>query len=230
MTFKILFYDDGDPMDHRCIKRFVSSFSPVYSKTVQEIIPASQTINEQVFKRNAATLLPSFGMTRTGIFHGIRISGSGQVSDPNNILDKSWKAIGEDLKKLQSFVQQNVSCKRSRVLRGLSGEPKKEVVAKISTLFDRLSEVSFNNSNVGRVGASKILFAIFPEVALPVDNSEWDHVFRTDKYANVITTMINEIEAWENKTGNNLQEADPHTCTTLPSVYNVMAMSVRPID
>jgi len=42
---------------------------------------------------------------------------------------------------------------------------------------------------------------------------------------------INEIGEWENKfqPKNCLEELDPNSNTTLPAIYNIMAMSARPL-
>jgi len=81
----------------------------------------------------------------------------------------------------------------------------------------------------GLVGASKILFAVLPEIVLPIDNSQWLHVFKTVDIGDVIKGMAYEIRYWESKTGKKLNETDrSRQLTTLPSVYNVMAMAARP--
>jgi hypothetical protein len=91
-----------------------------------------------------------------------------------------------------------------------------------------LEWAKIEGSNVGRVGASKILFAIFPEIALPIDNSEWDNVFRTHYYGKVLKLMAEEITSWEDKSKIHLETLDKNSPTTLVSVYNVMAMNARP--
>jgi len=81
----------------------------------------------------------------------------------------------------------------------------------------------------GLVGASKILFAVLPEIVLPVDNTQWLCLFKTVDLGDIINGMASEIQRWETKTGKNLNELDrSRKLTTLPSVYNVMAMAARP--
>jgi len=81
----------------------------------------------------------------------------------------------------------------------------------------------------GLVGASKILFAILPEIVLPVDNSQWLHVFKTVDLGDVLNLMISDILRWEKVTGKKLNEMDKENkLTTLPSIYNVRAMFARP--
>jgi hypothetical protein len=40
--------------------------------------------------------------------------------------------------------------------------------------------------------------------------------------------MADEIKAWEKQTGKELQASDKNKYTTLPAVYNVMAMKAKP--
>ena len=84
-------------------------------------------------------------------------------------------------------------------------------------------------TSYGLVGASKILFSVFPEIVLPIDNSQWLNVFKTVDIGDVIKGMVSDIKHWERVTGKKLNESDPQNrLTTLPSVYNVMAMAARP--
>ena len=95
-------------------------------------------------------------------------------------------------------------------------------------MLNRLSPVCWTENSFGLVGASKVLFAVLPEVALPVDNAEWKKVFRTIDYRDIITTMTEEIVEWEKNTRTRLNACDPGDCLTLPAIYNVMAMEARP--
>jgi hypothetical protein len=84
-------------------------------------------------------------------------------------------------------------------------------------------------TSYGLVGASKILFSVLPEIVLPVDNSEWLHVFKTVDLGDVLHRMVYDIQKWEGITGIQLNDLDYlKRLTTLPSVYNVMAMDARP--
>ncbi len=93
------------------------------------------------------------------------------------------------------------------------------------------------DSQVTPVAASKVLFATLSEIALPVDNLEWDQVFRVEKkqrekaggYAKILSTMIREIKEWENKSERQLEELSLEQTTTFPAIYNILAMSVRPL-
>ena len=88
---------------------------------------------------------------------------------------------------------------------------------------------TMGKTTFGLVGASKILFSVLPELVLPIDNSQWLHVFKTVDIGDVIRCMVFDIQRWESATGNKLNEMDySRRLTTLPSVYNVMAMAARP--
>ena len=225
--FKILFYEDGDPIDTRCIRRFNCAFSKSYQEVVRKIIEKSAVCNRDVFGFNVATLMPSFRMTRVGAFHGVRINNKGIVSDPKGVIESCWDQVGAQLQKLRNYVDENTCKSRNRVLADLSPAPRDYVIEKTAELFEELRKVTVGTSKVGRVAASKVLFAIFPEIALPVDNIEWDHVFKTEKYLKILSTMVSEIDEWERKSKKHLDNIDLKN--TLPGIYNVMAMAARPL-
>jgi len=225
--FKVLFRKDGSPIDAPRIKLLVSEFPESYDKVVKKIIANSTTLNRETFMCNVATLLPSFRMTRNAkyVFHGVKIQGK-TVLDPKHALDLCWTKVNGELQDLKKHIGQNTS-DRSRAILELSSESHNYVIGKTSELFEKLKWTSVNNSEVGRVGASKILFAVLPEIALPVDNAEWDDVFRTDNYGKVLTTMIDEVSEWEAKFQTPFESLGSPP-TTIPSIYNVMAMDARP--
>jgi len=225
--FKVLFHRNGSPKDAPRIKQLVSEFSESYDKVVRKIIADSTTLNRDTFRSNVATLMPSFGMARNPkyVFHGVKIQG-GKVLDPKHALDICWTQVDGGLQDLKKHISENTS-DRSRAILELSPESRNYVIEKVSELFEKLKWTSVNDSDIGRVGASKILFAVLPEIALPVDNTEWDDVFRTDNYGRVLSTMIDEINEWEAKSQTPFESLDSPP-TTIPSIYNVMAMEARP--
>lgn len=225
--FKILFDKSQKPLDIPSIKRQLSDFSESYDRVVKTIIANSTSLDKDTFMFNVARLMPSFGMTRRGIFYGVKIE-NGIVRDPNHVLDACWAQAEDELQDLKEHISGNVSNHRSRAILELPTESKSYVVAEASALFDKLEWTTITGSNVGRVAASKILFAVLPEIALPVDNTEWDYVFRTHDYGRVLSTMIDEINEWERKSKTHLETLDSNVPTTLTSIYNVMAMSARP--
>jgi len=168
-------------------------------------------------------------MTRKGAFHGVKIGKSGEIVDPYNVVSSCWSKAGEKILMLKRYLNENVSGDRRRTITRLSATSKQYVIEKTAELFEELCKVSVETGRVSPVGVSKILFATLPEVALPVDNLEWTRVFGTKDYRKVLLTMIDEITAWENKTGKQLEASDPNGMATLPSIYNVMAMASRPL-
>lgn len=202
---------------------------------MREIIKKSERLNEEVFKFNIAKLMPPFKMTRAGAFHRVKIHRK-RLHDPNGVLDRCWEAVGTELENLKVDIKNNTSVERSRVLVDLSPEPREDLIQKIDKLFQKLILVNVrtekkNLTNVSPVGASKVLFAVFPEIALPVDNIQWKHVFKTKKYSKILSIMASEIDEWEKKfkPKKNLEKVDPNPNTTLPAIYNIMAMSARPL-
>lgn len=225
-SFKVLFHKNGNPIGVPRIKRLLSEFGESYDKVVKKIITDSITVNRDTFRSNVATLMPPFNMTRRGAFHGLKIVG-GTIRDPNRALDICWTQVDGKLQDLKKYIGENTSGQKSRAILELSQKSRNHVIGKVSELFEKLKWTSVNGSDVGRVGASKTLFSVLPEIALPVDNAEWDHVFRTDNYGGVLSTMIDEINEWEAKSQTPFESVDSPP-TTIPSIYNVMAMAARP--
>lgn len=208
-TFRILFYKSGEPISPGCIERLIWAFPESYSVVVQSIIERSERLDEGVFRWNVARLMPSFGMTRAGAFHGVKLDKNGAVIDRTGVIDLCWKRVGDKLLKLKEYINEN-SRARNRALVTLTPHSQNYAFEKTSELFDELCEVvvktsEFSTSQVSPVGASKVLFSTFPEIALPVDNREWEYVFKTKKYGDILSTMANEIKKWERKTGKHLE-------------------------
>ena len=231
-SFRILFYENGDPVSPRCIERILWTFPKSYREVVEPIIEESESLNKEVFRRNVARLMPSFKMTRAGAFRGVRYE-NGIVMDPNDVISSCWKQIGTELRKLKEYINEEVR-DRNRALVTTSLSSEKYVIEEISKLFRKLRKIEvktskLRTSQVSPVGASKVLFATIPEIALPVDRTEWKYVFKTKEYQEILSTMVNEIKEWERKTnGRRLETLDPsYPKATLPGVYNIMAMSVR---
>jgi len=226
-AFKVLFYNDGSPMDHRCVQRFISAFPKSYRNVVERIIRNSERLDKITFANNIAKLMPSFKMTRKGAFHGLKITKGGELIDPNNVTSLCWNKIGSELLELRNYIKSNASCARTRVITDLSPKSRDHVIEVTADLFGRLNNTYIGSSRVGPVGATKILFASIPEVALPVDNLEWKQVFQTDKYEVILSTMANEIIEWEKMVHKPLESLSPNTETTLPAIYNILAMATR---
>jgi hypothetical protein len=226
--FRILFYEeDGNPLDYRCIERFIKAFPKSYQNVVEKIVVRSERLDKRAFGYNLAELMPSFKMTRAGAFHGLRIVEKRMVTDPNNVIGLCWDQIGEELQELKGYIEANASCPRSRVITDLPPKSRDHIIDVTAGLFEKLNNVCIKSSRVGRVGASKVLFTALPEIALPVDNLEWKQVFKTDRYDVILSTMSKEIIEWEKRVRKPLETLSPHTAKTLPAIYNILAMAAR---
>ena len=172
--------------------------------------------------------MPPFKMTRNrhSVFYGMKIENGIPRDSIYNVLDSCWKKFGTEFKEVKKHISKNV-LHRNRTLLELPEDKKNIAVEKVSQLFDELEWTTINDHDIGRVGASKILFSVFPDFTLPVDTAQWNHVFRTHDYGKVLSTMINEIKEWEKKVGVNLETLNASYKATLPSVYNVMAMDAK---
>lgn len=115
-----------------------------------------------------------------------------------------------------------------RTLVLLDAPRRAEVVALVWQASKKMLPITMGTTSFGLVGASKVLFSVFPEIVLPVDNAEWLQVFQTVDLGDVISRMADEINAWENATGQQLEKCDTGSPQlTLPGVFNVMAMEAR---
>jgi hypothetical protein len=201
----ILFKTNGNSYRPRFVEKCVRNFGKSYNETVCKVINNSTDgLNKEIFRRNVAMLMPNFLMGRAGPFKGVRYMG-GNVRDPRGQITACWDTIGKRAVELRKIISQYRKGSRGRVI-----------------------IVCWTENSFGLVGASKVLFAVLPEVALPIDNAEWRKVFRTIDYAAIITRMADEIQRWEMSTGTKFDSCDPGGCLTLPCIYNVMAMKARP--
>lgn len=201
---------------------------------MKAVVEKSGVLGKTTFKLLVAKLMPSFRMTRSRkyVFHGVKIQG-GTVLDPKHALDVCWKAVMNDLPTLKDYINKNAYGSRNRAIVDFPPVSKEYVIETLSSLFEKLREVEVENSQVGNVGASKVLFVTIPEIALPVDNDEWKYVFKNMEYREILTMMAKEIIEWEVgfQPRENLERVAPNpNATTLPAIYNVMAMSVRERD
>ncbi len=227
----ILFDAEGHVITPDEISKKIIDFEDGYKNATQEIIQNSKVLdkNGEVFIKCAARILSSFGMTRGGPFKGVGIAKNGNVNDKGKeILPKCWNKIGDHLIEIHNSVLGS-GCSRDRYLLELSKPRREELIAEICLITKRLLPFTMGKTSYGLVGASKILFAVLPEIVLPVDNVQWLYVFKTVDIGDIIHCMIGDIQQWERITERQLNEMDhSKRLTTLPSVYNVMAMNARP--
>jgi len=216
----ILFTATGDAITPDEICEKIACFG--YNDAVAQIIQNSKILdkNGEVFVKCASLILSNFGMTRSGRFK--------EFEKQKEILVNCWTEVGEYLIKIHdSVIKSGLS--RDRYLVELSEYKREELIAEIWLITKRVLPFAMGKTSYGLVGASKILFAVLPEIILPIDNSQWLRVFKTVDLGDVIKRMTSEIQSWENATGKKLNDIDySKKLTTLPSVYNVMAMAARP--
>ena len=226
----ILFKKDCNPYSPRFIEKCIQNFGKGYNETVCKVINNSADgLNKEVFRQNVAILMPSFLMGRAGPFKGVKCMDA-KVVDPGEQITACWFSIGKDAVALRKFISQHCKRSRGRVMVETSRSIREEIASQLMRLLARLSSVCWTENSFGLVGASKVLFAVLPEVALPIDNAEWKKVFRTIDYSAIITTMADEIKRWEMSTGTKLDSCEPSGCLSLPGIYNVMAMKARPLE
>lgn len=227
-------FDSGDhPLPQDEISEEIVAFGDKYNKATEYIIQHSQKLdrNGDKFIQCSARILSSFGMTRSGPFQGLKITKNGRVND-TTVLRSCWDVIGEDLLKINyavNYAVRSSGLSRDRYLLEISESEREKLIAEIWRINKSLLPFTMSSMTYGLVGASKILFAVLPEIVLPIDNSQWKNVFKTVDLGDVIRQMASEIQRWEEATGMKLNELDESgRLTTLPSVYNVMAMAARP--
>jgi len=224
---KVLFNAAGEAIAPYEISRKIDAFG--YNDTVHKIICDSKELDRdgEVFIKCTARILSNFGMTRSGPFKGVEIKANGSVNRKELLLS-CWNHVGGHLIEIRSAISRS-GHSRDRYLVELSESERTELIAKIWSITKQLLPFTMGKTSYGLVGASKILFAVLPEIVLPIDNRQWLNVFKTVDIEDVINGMVFDIQHWEKETGEKLNERDPQKrLTTLPSVYNVMAMAARP--
>lgn len=224
---KVLFDNSGNPHHKAYLEECVKNFGRSYSKTVQEIISDTQDrVDEVIFVNNAAKLMSNFKMTRSGPFKGVKVSDRKGFDNDRGILKKSWNAIEKSVLDLKQFLTGRPTTPRARILIEISKDERNQVSEELWYMFKLLLPICMSDTTLGLVGASKLLFSVLPEVALPVDNNQWRRLFKTVDYSDVICLMATEIIEWEKLTGKRIDDCGPKT-STLPAIYNVMAMEAR---
>jgi hypothetical protein len=226
-TMKVLFDRRYKPLAPNCIGKSIKGFGHGYNEVVRQVIENSgKRLDERIFHENVATLMPNFKMTRQGPFKGVKIVGR-SVKDPEGIIAACWKEVGKNATALRRFLDsQNKG--RIRVIVEVPRQVREEIAKELWNMFKKIVPLCMGEYTYGLVGASKVLFAVLPEVAQPIDNSQWLNVFRTIDYGDIIKDMAEEIERWEKLTGRSLNDCSPYESLTLPAIYNVMAMKARP--
>lgn len=221
ISCNILFDENDLTMAPDKIRLLISKFGESYINATRDIIRDSIVLDSrgEVFCRCATRILSNFGMTRSGPFMG-------EIQDK---LLACWYLIGSDLLKInQSVLSSGLS--RDRFLLEIDYVKCEKLISSIWMMTKNLLPISMSKNTYGLVGASKILFAVLPELVLPTDNVQWKQLFKTVDLGDVIRFMAEDIRRWEAKTNVYLNSLDPTgRLSTLPAVYNVVAMAARPI-
>ncbi len=200
------------------IARFKNSYINATNKIIQ--LSKELDIDGKIFIKCASLILSSFGMMRSGPFQ--------KGENEKELLLSCWNEIGNSLIKINNSILQ-CGHSRDRLLLELNNNGREELIEEVWVMFKQLLPLCMGKKVYGLVGASKILFAVLPEIVLPIDTSQWLHVFKTVDIGDIIKWMAFDIDRWESATGEKLNEIDKtNRLTTLPSVYNVMAMAARP--
>lgn len=224
MGYANLLFQDGRPIAPDHIRKRVDTFP--YRQATQQTIRDSSALDKDLFVRCTARILSNFGMTRAGPFKGVRITKGGNVSHKRMLLE-CWDEIGDDLLAIRESVS-NSGHSRDRYLLTIGDSERESLIREIWRIAKRVLPLTMGETSYGLVGASKILFAILPEIVLPIDNRQWLKVFRTVDLGDVISRMVSDIQEWEDTTHLKLNRMHrSKMLTTLPSVYNVVAMDAR---
>lgn len=220
LSVHILFNAKGNAIPPGEISSLINSFGNKYNEAVKEITVESKDLDNEGknFVSCASRIISSFGMKRSGVFR----------ENCKEVLLNCWDEVGNDLIEINQSVKSS-GLSRERYLLELNDQSRDELIAEIWLINKKLLTFTMGKNSYGLVGASKILFSVFPEIVLPIDNQQWLHVFKTVDLGDVIKYMVADIQSWEAATGVLLNELDhSKRLTTLPSVYNVMAMKARP--
>ena len=216
----ILFDAKGQAIEPDKISESIIAFGNSYNDAVKQTIDDSKDLDDGgvVFIRCASRILSNFKMRRRGVFHG----------NSDEILRSCWNAVGTNLIGINNSVRKS-GLLRDRYILELAVREREELIEEVWQITKRLLPFTMGETSYGLVGASKILFSVLPEIVLPIDNAEWLHVFKTVDIGDVLHRMVSDIQEWEGITGRQLNDLDDsRRLTTLPSVYNVMAMAARP--
>ena len=216
---KILFNEETAPISLKTIKKLITDFP--YTDTSEKVIRDSYTLDKEgnVFLKNASLVLSNFGMTRSGRFK--------DPAERQKILKECWNSVGERIFKIHQIAI-NGDYNRDRFLLEVDSRSRENIIDLIWAITKELLPMTMGKTAYGLVGASKILFSILPEIVLPTDNKQFLRLFQTVDLGDIIRGMTTEIQHWEDATGERLNEMDNYgRLTTLPSVYNVMAMEAR---
>jgi len=215
----VLFDKENLALSPDDIIKQINHFGKSYKDTINEIIHKSKILDTKgkIFIQCASILLKNFKMTRRGVFH----------ENLEETLYGCWEKIGKSIIEIKNNI--NISgLSRDRYLLDISFGEREKLIIKIWEMTKSILPCTMSSHSYGLVGASKILFSVLPEIVLPIDNSQWKQLFKTVDLGDVIRFMVRDIQKWERISERKLNTLDPlNQLTTLPSVYNVVAMNAK---
>jgi hypothetical protein len=221
---KVLFDSFGEAHSSIYISSCVARRERHFARAIQEITQSTgDSIDIDIFSRNAVCLLVSSKMTRRGPFQGVRLV-RGEIHDPEAILNRAWDAIEKPIVELKSLLLDAGVHDRLRILVEMPKPMADRIAADLWKMLKRLLPLCLGVNTLGLTAASKILFSVFPEIALPVEKAQWKELFQTVDYTDIIELMRAEISEWEKRSQKKLNECDPHGSSTLPVFYNAAAL------
>ena len=220
ISCNILFSADGKQLPINQVVDIVNHFGESYSNTTSSIIKESCSLDEKgdALHSCAASILSNFGMTRQGIFKN-------RLEDT---LTKCWEEIGLCIiEQKNQILDSHLS--RNRFIIDINDQDREETIHRVWEMTKRILPYTMSPSSYGLVGASKILFSVLPEIVVPVDNVQWKQLFKTVDLGDVIKFMVTDIRKWEDTTKVQLDTVDKQRrLTPIPSIYNAIAMEMRP--
>ena len=224
---RVLFESSGDPRSSIYISYCVARLERHYAQAVQETIRSTETsIDFGVFSKSAVRFMATSHMTRRGPFQGVRLV-RGKIHDPEGILNRIWDAIGKPILKLKRLLLNAGGLDRTRMLIEMPEPAIDRIVEDLRRMFKRLLPLCRGVKTPGLSAASKILFSVFPEIALPVEKACWKDLFHAVDYVDIIRLMRTEISAWESRSRKRLNDCDPQGSITLPVFYNAVVARIK---
>ena len=216
----ILCSTNNNPLPETQVCKIIDQFGESYSNAAQEIIDKSIFLDSEgvTFIKCSKRILSNFGMTRKGIFH----------THLDETLESCWNQIGSSIIEMKKRINES-GLSRSRFIVDINDQDREIIINKIWRMTKQILPFTMSSSSYGLVGASKILFSVLPEIVLPIDNAQWKQLFKTVDLGDILRFMVKDTQRWEETTKVKLDTVDKlRRLTTIPSIYNAIAMEMRP--
>ena len=221
---KVLFESSSRPHSLIYISYCMAMRRRPYSQAIQEIIESTdKLIDYNILSMNAAKIMTASKMNQRGPFQGISIIRD-KIYDPERMLCEIWDSISKPACELKSILINSPKQNRQRLLVDMSEHKFQNVADSLWKIFKQLIPFCMGVDTLGLTAASKLLFSVFPEIALPVEKVHWKKLFQTIDFSDVIRLVRNEISEWEMSNRHALTECDPSNSATLPEIYNAVAL------